>query len=117
MDSNQNTINPPPTSLKRSRSMSSMQCLPSLSAESDAESSKGMPVRQPKRLRRSKSEDVPTTHELMANRNAMSRKALKREAKKARRMNRIRGGEGQAKGNGMDVDDALNETFMATHID
>jgi nuclear GTP-binding protein len=64
--------------------------------------------RPSKRFRRSK--EVPATHEDMAQHNPMSRRVLRKEAKRARRAAKSRG---DGCGDGMDVDDGLEFTFMA----
>ena len=79
-------------------------------------------IRQPKRQRKSKDipayDAAPDQHVLkrMDRSNPLSRKTLKREAKKARRagMQRTKGGIGTATGMDVDVDDqGLQFTFMA----
>lgn len=102
---------------KRSRSPSEMSTPAygnSLSAESEAASRH---TRQPKRQRRSK--DVPSYDSMpeehvqrrMGKYNPLNRKVLKREAKRARKAQRVKKGEGEGDGGLMDVD--LQFTFMA----
>ena len=105
----------PPNPLKRSRSWSPSPSPSRLTAprkSSRRKSANDDSPRLAKRLRRSK--EVSSTHEHMALQNPINRRALKKEAKKARRANRLRvsGGEGGV-GVGMDIDDGLEFTFMA----
>lgn len=81
------------------------------------------PLRLPKRLRRS--HNIPdynapveeNVRQSMASANPLSRKVLKREAKKARRATG-RAGKLQKQGTGMDVDDdgGLGFTFMSDAV-
>ena len=102
---------------KRSRSPSAVS-----TPVPESESNEPKFIRQPKRQRKSK--DVPAYNaapdehvlQRMERSNPLSRKILKREAKKARKagMQRTKSSSGRATGMDVDVDDqGLQFTFMA----
>lgn len=99
---------------KRSRSASPS---PPLSRAMTPPSEEGRYQRQPKRQRRNKDvpeyDALPDEHalKLMERSNPLSRRVLKKEAKKARKAHRVRAGAGA----GMEVDNdtGLQFTFMA----
>jgi len=102
--------------IPRKRSHSPTPSIATITA-SKAIESEGLTIRAPKRLRRSKDVpdyDAPINAASISRSNPMSRKVLKKEAKKARRAaTRAH----KASGGGMDVDceeGALQFTFMAT---
>jgi nuclear GTP-binding protein len=70
--------------------------------------------RAPKRLRREKARDAGgvTADERMARANPLGRRALKKDAKRARRAAQRAQRAGTGDGAGMEVDEGLRETFM-----
>jgi len=102
--------------IPRKRSHSPTPSISTITASKTTES-EGPTNRAPKRLRRSKDVpeyDAPIDAASISRSNPMSRKILKKEAKKARR---VATRAHKASGGGMDVDGeegALQFTFMAT---
>ncbi|KAF8151643.1 hypothetical protein B0H34DRAFT_728416 [Crassisporium funariophilum] len=105
---------------KRSRSPSEVPLLNNLSSVGGAGEAASQYTRQPKRQRKSKDvpsyDALPDAHVLqrMDRSNPLSRKALKKDAKRARKAHRVKVQASPGGGGGMEVDDeGLQFTFMA----